>query len=527
MMDELKALLFSKGLLELLPTLSCKIAFQISDIVKLKIYFSSLVVKDEMIFFMGKNEEDNKKYLGIIVTADKNFLLNDFTECFRSGQITSLNACWKIYSLNNINATNLRKYLSFLSPCLIGKGKSIGCGDRLGISTPGHIMAVNNTDFFPILAQQSIREMKRTGRTAVEVMDDAMWGVFQQGFRKGFGSDGDHLKTIDDIDYCLKAGFTLYTLDSGDYLDNEVDEIEFLEIEKKYFNLPWQSLKIKPLELEKKYVNKTFSLPNGYSLSFNKEDFLKISVRYGKALVHILSVYNHLCSKKLLSEFEFEISVDEVDFSTTILEHFFIANELQRLGVKWLSLALRFIGKFEKGVDYIGDIKSFEKSLKEHLSVVKYFGSYKLSFHSSSDKFSIYPCIGREVEDSVHFKTAGTTYLEALRTISILEPNLFNEILLFAIKNYENDRKSYHVSADLNKVNSVSKIKNNELVKLLDNFDVRQVLHVTFGSVLTASNENGNFYLKNEMLKVLKNNEEKYYEILSFHIRRHIEAFKK
>jgi hypothetical protein len=70
----------------------------------------------------------------------------------------------------------------------------VGLGDRLGLATPGHIAADPGSGFILVLAQQSIREMTRTERTAQQVMDEAVFGVFEVGYDKGFGSDADHLK---------------------------------------------------------------------------------------------------------------------------------------------------------------------------------------------------------------------------------------------------------------------------------------------------------------------------------------------
>jgi hypothetical protein len=98
-------------------------------------------------------------------------------------------------------------------------------GDRLGLATPGHVRAVRATgsSIAPIFAQQSIREMARTGRTPQQVMDDATWGAFLEGWTGGVGADADHLKTPADIDACLAAGFTFYTIDPGAHVDNRAD----------------------------------------------------------------------------------------------------------------------------------------------------------------------------------------------------------------------------------------------------------------------------------------------------------------
>jgi hypothetical protein len=81
---------------------------------------------------------------------------------------------------------------------------------------------------------------------------------------------------------------------------------------------------------------------------------------------------------------------------------------LRQLGVRWVSLAPRYNGRFEKGVDYLGDVPPFEKDLAIHAAIAREFGPYKLSLHSGSDKFSIYPAAMRQTRGLVHLKTAGT-----------------------------------------------------------------------------------------------------------------------
>src|SRR5678816_2193498 len=88
-------------------------------------------------------------------------------------------------------------------PTVLGLKKSFGYGDRLGLATPGHLAASNKSDFAPIFAQQSIREMSRTERTPEEVMAAAANALTQLGFRDAWGSDADHLKTPQDVDLSL------------------------------------------------------------------------------------------------------------------------------------------------------------------------------------------------------------------------------------------------------------------------------------------------------------------------------------
>ena len=100
-----------------------------------------------------------------------------------------------------------------------GKKVTIGLGDRLGLASPGHIRTVTDLDVFPVLAQQSIRELNLTGRTYDDVISAAAWAVFQQGYKKGYGADGDHLKTAEEVKMALDIGMTMITLDCSDHID--------------------------------------------------------------------------------------------------------------------------------------------------------------------------------------------------------------------------------------------------------------------------------------------------------------------
>ena len=132
------------------------------------------------------------------------------------------------------------------------------------------------------------------------------------------------------------------------------------------------------------------------------------------------------------------------------------------------------------------------------MAITKYFGNYKISLHSGSDKFSVYEIIGSMKGAFTHVKTAGTSYLEALKVCAIEEPALFREILDYSRGLYEEEKRTYHVSADVEKVRPVNEYKDSELEKLFDSNDARQILHVTFGRILTDEDENGKYIFKNE-----------------------------
>jgi hypothetical protein len=428
--------------------------------------------------------------------------------------------------LGPMNATNLnalRDLLPWLRPRLLGTRTSAGFGDRLGLATPGHLMALRAAGggLAPIFAQQSIREMERTGRSPQEVLDDATWGVFAEGWQEGFGADADHLKSAEDIDACVAAGYTFFTFDPGEYVDDGAEASGASALRTALEGLPWQGLEDLPADLKRRYLDRAFQT-EGHEIRFDDLSLARATVKYGAAVAHVARLYRHLQAAMGERDFEVEVSVDETESPTTHAQHIYIAMELRRLGVKWVSLAPRYVGRFEKGVDYMGDVASFEEDIEAHASIARTIspdGPYKLSLHSGSDKFSIYPAFARRTRGLAHLKTAGTSYLEALRTVAALDPGLFREIYDFSRGRYEEDRASYHVSASLERAVQPKDMPDGELPALLEQFDAREILHVTFGAVLKEAR------FRDRLLGLLREHPDHYAADLEKHFLRHLEPF--
>src|SRR5262249_40273072 len=150
------------------------------------------------------------------------------------------------------------------------------------------------------------------------------------------------------------------------------------------------------------------------------------------------------------------------------------------------------------------------------VAVSRTFGPYKLSLHSGSDKFRVYPIASHVAGDLVHLKTAGTSYLEAVRAIAQSNPELFRRILAFAVERYPTDRATYHVSAEVEKLPDPDALPDGALPNLLDDFHAREILHVTFGSLLHHPDLRALFFA------TLRGDEETYYEMLEQHFDKHL-----
>lgn len=405
-----------------------------------KTYPESVLKQQDKIYYLA-----NKNLEKYLISNDEEFES-------RIDKISSLS----IYKRTHANACQLRKLFQHLNPQPCGLKKSFGFGDRLGLATPGHVKALRGYDIFPVFAQQSIRELKRTNRTMEEVIDDAMWGVFQAGYKDSWGADIDHVKNEEDIVKAIDCGFAMFTIDSSDYLKNN--------------------------------------------------DFVG-------AVKQIIEIYN-LIKNKISSPFDFEVSIDETDTPTAHSDHIFLVEELRRNNVKLTSLALKFPGKFEKGIDYKGDLEIFKKEFLEHAAINKRYGGYKLSIHSGSDKFSIYPIIGKNAE-TFHVKTSGTSWLEAVRLISCKNPELFRAMYRAAYSNFDESHQTYQISIAPTDIPNLNDFIFKDIFELLDNNAARQLLHISYGILL----EN----MKDKIYSMLNFWEEDYSYFLRDHFNKHLE----
>ena len=470
---------------------------------ELTLYADSVVEQNGSAYCMLR-DADGRRLLGVTGDTD-GFIPNAMTA-------DGLAIC----ALTEPNARQLRSRLAWASPVALGLRTSAGFGDRLGVATPGHILATRGTGVAPIYAQQSVRENSRTGRTPQNVLDDALWGVLQMGWHTDWGADADHMKTIADIDPFVDAGYTFFTIDPGAHVDDAAEHADESSLRAKVAGLPWAALESSVDDLRARYLA-SFDLDDR-ALTFDEHLLYKAAAKYARAVAHTVAMARHLTSRMGGKAFDLEMSVDETHTTTTLHEHLYIAGELQRLGVSVVSLAPRFVGRFEKGVDYIGDLAELDANIAGHAAVMRYYGnSYKLSLHTGSDKFGVYPIAMKYTGGLVHLKTAGTSYLEALRVMSNIDVPFFRETHDFARSRYEEDRKSYHVSAILGKVPAAAELSDGQLPDLLNQFDARQVLHVTFGSVLD--------HYGDRLQAMLAAHEAEYDAAIRAHFDKHLAAF--
>ena len=141
----------------------------------------------------------------------------------------------------------------------LGLEPSFGFGDRIGLATPGHVASMNSAGggIQPIYPQQSIREMARTGREPEGVMADALKGAADAGWTGKIGADADHLKTPEDVDRTAVAGFTFFTIDPSDHVDEHSDGYDEATLREKFGAVSEQ------IDWFDNYLGKTVKLSTG------------------------------------------------------------------------------------------------------------------------------------------------------------------------------------------------------------------------------------------------------------------------
>lgn len=443
----------------------------------------------------------------MVQTKNEDFLViqgsGPFFETLEGRQAGDLKLC----PLSHDNRLVVNRNLPFTAPVAVLHHKAtFGFGDRLGIANTAHIQAAEKTCVIPVLAQQSMRELKLTNRTYDDVLDAAAWSVLRTGWKHGYGADADHLKTKEDISDALARGYSMITLDCSDFLEKLPSDAAEIETAYKNFDPDIR------FQYEKRYLES--GADTAALVKFDKDSLMRAVITYHKAVNFITEIYKELITTSE-RPLDYEVSIDETSKKTELTDHVFVAAELKHRGVKIDSLAPRFIGEFQKGIDYIGDLDAFTEDIRSHYAAASFFG-YKISVHSGSDKFKVFRAIARETQGRFHIKTSGTSWLEAVKVIADCDPALYRRMHLCALGNFDQSRSFYAVDCDPARITSLSDVSDKDLAAYMEQDDGRQLLHIAYGVI---SNEKS---IRGELFEALKKFSGKYNEAVFSHMKRHL-----
>ncbi|MDD3491302.1 MAG: tagaturonate epimerase family protein [Paludibacter sp.] len=292
---------------------------------------------------------------------------------------------------------------------------SIGMGDRFAHQGVAQLRAIVKANSFGLdispVWNKSNREHIYVHSKPEDVRNEADAAVAALGFKGKYFVDADHINLTTVAPFVETADF--FTLDVAAFIGKpsaEADVKAFVASCSKYMGdlvIPGME---KPLHVTTELLE-------------------EIASKFLAATQQASEIYQYLVEKKGVGNFVTEVSMDEVESPQTPVYLLFILKMLADKGVPAQTIAPKFTGRFNKGVDYRGDLQQFAKEFEEDVLVidfaVKEFGlpeELKLSIHSGSDKFSIYPIMAdviKKYDKGLHLKTAGTTWLEEVIGLAV------------------------------------------------------------------------------------------------------------
>jgi len=389
---------------------------------------------------------------------------------------------------------------------------SFGVGDRFAHQAAAQLCAFQTLERSGVhvapVWNKSNREHTFVGSEPQSVYDAAAAAVKRLGWIAPWHVDADHiqLKTVDRFLSCSD----FFTIDVADFIGKPASEADVAGFISRHPELVT-----------------TFDLP-GTSRPFTIEiDFIRaVAGKYLVAAEAAGEIYRYIASKRGEDNMIAEVSMDETDSPQTPPELLIILAALADEKIRLQTIAPKFTGRFNKGVDYVGDLTQFEREFNDDLAVIaKAIELYqlpenlKLSVHSGSDKFSLYPIIRnalRRAGAGVHVKTAGTTWLEEVIGLSEAGGDgllLAKEIYAYAVSHVEELCAPYASVIDIDRgklpsSDTVAGWSGADLAAAIRhvpndprfNAHIRQLLHVSFKVAAKAGNRYTDLLKKNEAI---------------------------
>ncbi len=368
---------------------------------------------------------------------------------------------------------------------------SFGMGDRFLHQGRAQLQSIINAknagvDITPVW-NKSDREHVIVGTEPLSLRGEADAAVSALNWDAAYRVDADHINmvTVDRFIDCSD----FFTLDVGDAIGQQASNVDidaFVLSQSRYIG-----------ELD---------IPGAGTYTVSREDIRNVAATFLKAVQLAGEIYRHIVDRKGSEDFIAEVSMDETENPQTPLDMFFILAMIAEEGIPAQTVAPKFTGRFNKGVDYVGDVDQFAKEFNDDLAVIAFAiaefelpDNLKLSIHSGSDKFSIYGVIAdalRRTGAGVHIKTAGTTWLEEL--IGLAEGGgeglaIAKEVYVQALANMDALCKPYAtvIDIDASQLPSAAEVERWSSKQYADalrhdqsnpayNLHLRQLLHVGY-----------------------------------------------
>lgn len=318
--------------------------------------------------------------------------------------------------LNPNNAAVVRRFVKWAAPAACGtKGASVGFSDWLGAADAFAAEPFAKRQLKPVLVDYKAADSVALGRNFLEAVDTATWGVLASGYREGYGANAAGLTSEEDIVKALLYGYSMIGFDCSEKINLEIEKLSDDAVAKRYndFNDQFRSA------MEASYLNVEFKVGEN-TVTFTPEALHRIVLEYGEAIMHVQFIYNSYL-KNTPWDIDFELSLSKPGKVLSVQEHYLIANELQRNGVKLAAICL----------DGLQESKALHDDLQTHCEIADTFG-YRLSFCNADLSLADPAVAMKYLKGKVHFKLTNTLWLAALQLIAAADSDLFGKIVTAA-----------------------------------------------------------------------------------------------
>lgn len=330
----------------------------------------------------------------------------------------------QLMALNANNAAVVRRFVKWAAPTACGnKGTSIGFSDWLGAADAFVTNLFVNRQLKPILVEYTPLDSEVLQRNFLEAVDTATWGILELGYKEGYGANAAGLKSEEEIVKALLYGYSMIGFDCSDKINLSIEKLSDDAIEKRFadFNDTFRAA------VNASYLNAEFKVGDS-KITFNEIELQRIILEYGEAIMHVQFIYNSYL-KNTPWDIDFELALCKPGKVLTPQEHYLIANELQRNGIKLAAICLEPLN--EEGI--------LDDNLQVHCEIADTFG-YRLSFRNADIALNNPAKAIKYLKGKVHFKLNNILWLSALNFIADKNIELYariNEVLGLNSQNAE------------------------------------------------------------------------------------------
>ena len=317
-----------------------------------------------------------------------------------------------VMALNANNAALVRRLVKWAAPTACGtKGASVGFSDWLGAADAVVTDLFVKRQLRPVLVDYTPEDSEAIGRNFLEAVDTATWGVLEKGYKEGYGANAAGLKSEEEIVKALLYGYSMIGFDCSDKIDLGIEKLSDEAVDKRFeqFNETFRAA------VHASYLKAEFKVGED-KITFTENQLHRIILEYGEAIMHIQFIYNSYL-KNTPWDIDFELSLSKPGKVLTPEEHYLIANELQRNGIKLSAICL----------DPLKDAEALKENLALHCEIADTFG-YRLSFANADIAMTDTAAAMKYLKGKVHFKMNNILWMSAVKLVKALDAELFAKL---------------------------------------------------------------------------------------------------